>query len=73
MGEITNLHVPERLAGESFEAYQERRYMSRVRNKMNAKGVMLWNSAEQGQYVASENLTDALKMIIEKDFKESLA
>lgn len=73
MGEIKNLHVPQRLEGETFEAYQERRYMSRVRNKMNAKGYMLWNSGEQGTYRVSENLSDAMKAIIEKDFEESLA
>ena len=73
MGEIKNLHVPQRLEGESFEDYQQRRLASRVRNKMNAKGVMLWNSKEQGQYVASEHLSDAMKMIIKKDFEESVA
>ena len=73
MGEIQNLHVPERLSGETFEAYQERRYTSRVRNKMNAKGYMLWNSKEQGQYVASEHLSDVMKTLIEKDFEESVA
>ena len=73
MGEIENLHVPERLASETFEAYQQRRYMSRVRNKMNAKGHMLWNSKEQGQYVASEHLSDVMKTLIEKDFEESVA
>jgi hypothetical protein len=73
MGEIENLHVPERLSGETFEAYQERRFMSRVRNKMNAKGYMLWNSKEQGQYVASEHLSDVMKTLIEKDFEESVA
>jgi hypothetical protein len=73
MGEIENLHVPERLSGETFEAYQERRYISRVRNKMNAKGYMLWNSKEQGQYVASEHLSDVMKTLIEKDFEESVA
>jgi hypothetical protein len=69
MGEIVNLHVPERLSGETFEAYQQRRLTSRARNKMNAKGIMLWNSKEQGQYIASEHLSDAMKAIIEKDFQ----
>jgi len=73
MDEIQNLHVPQRLDGETFEAYQERRFMSRVRNKMNAKGYMLWNSKEQGQYVASEHLSDVMKTLIEKDFEESVA
>lgn len=73
MGEIKNLHVPQRLEGETFEAYQERRFMSRVRNKMNAKGYMLWNSKEQGQYIASKHLSDVMKTLIEKDFEESVA
>ena len=73
MNEIVNLHVPERLAGETFEAYQLRRLTSRVRNKMNAKGIMLWNSREQGQYIKSKHLSDAMKQILAKDFEESLA
>ena len=70
MGEIQNLHVPERLSGETFEAYQERRYTSRVRNKMNAKGYMLWNSKEQGQYIKNKNLTNELMPLIDDAFVE---
>ena len=70
MGEITNLHVPQRLEGESFEDYQQRRLASRVRNKMNVKGVMLWNSKEQGQYVKNKNLTNELMPLIDDAFVE---
>lgn len=70
MGEIENLHVPERLSGETFEAYQQRRYISHVRNKMNAKGYMLWNSKEQGQYVKNKNLTNELMPLIDDAFVE---
>lgn len=70
MGEIENLHVPERLSGETFGEYQGRRYMSRVRNKMNAKGYMLWNSKEQGQYIKNKNLTNELMPLIDDAFVE---
>ncbi len=70
MGEIVNLHVPQRLEGETFEAYQQRRLSSRVRNKMNAKGYMLWNSKELGQYVKNKNLTNELMPLIDDAFVE---
>lgn len=39
-----HVHVPERLEGETFEAYKIRRMFSKAINQANARGNLLWNS-----------------------------
>lgn len=49
-----NIFTPQRLEGESFEDYQERRWMGNRRAKMMRKGIMFWNSKEKGTYRATK-------------------
>lgn len=39
-----NVHVPERLEGETFEQYKVRRMLSHEINKSIRRGNMIWNS-----------------------------
>lgn len=50
-----NLFVNSRLDGEVFETYTKRRQAARKQQKLNAKGVMLWNSRERGQYIKAKH------------------
>jgi hypothetical protein len=50
-----NLFVNSRLDGEVFETYTKRRKAARVQLKQNAKGRMLWNSREKGQYIKAKH------------------
>lgn len=53
---LKNLHVPQRLEGESFDDYVKRRELSNMNNKYNRKnGKMFWNSREKGTYVKAKN------------------
>lgn len=53
---LKNLHVPQRLEGESFDDYVKRRELSNMNNKYNRKnGKMFWNSREQGTYVKAKH------------------
>jgi hypothetical protein len=50
-----NLFVNSRLDGEVFETYTKRRQAARKQLKLNAKGRMLWNSREKGQYIKAKH------------------
>lgn len=50
-----NLFVGARLDAEVFEAYTKRRKAAREQQKLNAKGTMLWNSREKGQYIKAKH------------------
>jgi hypothetical protein len=53
---LKNLHVPQRLEGESFDDYVKRRELSKMNTKYNRKnGKMFWNSKEQGTYVKAKH------------------
>jgi hypothetical protein len=39
-----HVHVPQRLEGETFEAYKVRRMFSKAINQANARGNLVWNS-----------------------------
>lgn len=39
-----HVHVPERLEGETFEAYKLRRMFSQSIKKSNRRGNLIWNS-----------------------------
>jgi hypothetical protein len=46
----SNLHQPQRLNGESYEAYIVRRKASNTLNKLVRKGFMFWNPGEKGTF-----------------------
>ena len=53
---LKNLHVPQRLEGESFDDYIKRRTLSNMNIKYNRKnGKMFWNSREKGTYVKEKH------------------
>lgn len=49
--DLLKLFRPERLEGETYEEYRIRRITAHKFNKMNAKGVLIWNSAGKNTYV----------------------
>lgn len=53
---LKNLHVPQRLEGESFDDYVKRRQLSNMNIKYNRKnGKMFWDSREKGTYVKAKH------------------
>ena len=48
--DMEKLFQPQRLEGESFENYQLRRITARKYNKLEAKGVLVWDSMAKGTY-----------------------
>lgn len=50
-----NLFVGARLDAEVFETYKARQRAARQQQKLNAKGTMLWNSREKGQYIKAKH------------------
>ena len=48
---MENIHIPERMEGEEFSDYQDRRIASHMFVKEIKRGTYFWNSAEKGTYV----------------------
>jgi hypothetical protein len=44
------LFVPQRLEGESFDEYKERRVVANYKLHQMAKGNLIWDSRKQGTY-----------------------
>jgi len=60
---LKNLHVPQRLEGESFDDYVKRRTLSNLNIKYNRKnGKMFWNSSELGTYVKAKNGNETVEV-----------
>lgn len=60
---LKNLHVPQRLEGESFDDYVKRRTLSNLNIKYNRKnGKMFWNSSELGTYVKVKNGNETVEV-----------
>lgn len=46
----SNLHQPQRLEDETYESYVARRKTSNKLNKIVRKGLVFWNSRQQGTF-----------------------
>lgn len=48
--ESKNIFIPQRMEGESFADYKERRLVANYKLHMMAKGTLFWDSRNQGTY-----------------------
>ena len=46
-----NTHAPQRMEGESFFDYKQRRIASRKAVALMKKGIVFWNSGKSGTYI----------------------